>query len=115
LKVLQLFATSRSLATMKRHNETQTAASDLMNEIQAAEYLQITPRTCREWRSRRGLPALKPTAKITRYRKSDIDDWLARSRVSFPPRARRVAPATPPPRSSCKAAAPGNESVVQNA
>lgn len=100
---------------MKRHNETNTPGSgqsDVFNEAGAAAYLYQKPRTIRDWRARLGLPCFKPTAKVTLYRKADLDAWLDRSRVAFPPksRARSVAPGTPPPRRKCQAAAPGNES-----
>jgi len=90
-------------------------ASDIFSEAEAAAYLHQKPRTIREWRARRGLPCFKPTAKVTLYRRADLDAWLDRTRVAFPPRARRTGPAVPPPRSSCKTAAPANESGVQNA
>lgn len=87
--------------------EVTAIASDIFNEREAADYLHVKPRTLRDWRNRRSLPAFKPTAKVTLYRRADLDAWLDRSRVAFPPksRARSVAPATPPPRSTCKAAA----------
>jgi excisionase family DNA binding protein len=94
---------------VKRNCNSKPASgqSDVFNEAEAAAYLKITKRTCRDWRARRGLPACKPTAKITLYRKADLDEWLLRSRVALPPRstARRIAPAAPPPRSKCQAVA----------
>ena len=56
-------------------------ASDLLDEIQAAAYLVIKPRTLRLWRNSRGLPHLKITSKEIRYRRSDLDGWLNRHRV----------------------------------
>lgn len=99
-----------SIATKSKpkltNSEPMAAAPDVMNESEAAAYLKITKRTCREWRATRGLPACKPTAKITLYRKADLDEFLLRHRVAFPPRSRAtIAPATPPPRSKCRAAA----------
>ena len=87
------------------------SAGDVLTEAEAAAYLHQKPRTIREWRATRGLPCFKPTAKVTLYRRQDLDAWLDRSRVAFPPRsrARSVAPAVPPPRSSCQAAAPESE------
>jgi hypothetical protein len=81
--------------------------SDVFNEAEAAAYLHQKPRTIREWRATRGLPCFKPTAKVTLYRRQDLDAWLDRSRVAFPPRsrARSVAPAVPSPRRNCQAAA----------
>jgi hypothetical protein len=90
----------------KTPREVTTIASDVFSEAEAAAYLHQKPRTIRDWRARRGLPCFKPTAKVTLYRRADLDAWLDRSRVAFPPKSRAssVAPATPPPRSSCKAA-----------
>ena len=90
----------------KTPREVTTIASDVFSEAEAATYLHQKPRTIRDWRARRGLPCFKPTAKVTLYRRQDLDAWLDRTRVAFPPksRARSVALATPPPRTSCKAA-----------
>jgi hypothetical protein len=89
----------------KTPREVITISSDVFSEAEAAAYLHQKPRTIRDWRAQRGLPCFKPTAKVTLYRRADLDAWLDRTRVAFPPRVRRVAPATPPPRSNCEAAA----------
>ena len=88
--------------------------SDVFNEAEAAAYLHQKPRTIRDWRATRGLPCFKPTAKVTLYKRADLDAWLERTRVSFPPRSRvrSVAPAVPPPRRNCPAAASVNENEV---
>jgi hypothetical protein len=52
----------------------------LLNDQQAAAFLQITVRTLRLWRRARGLPHLKLTSKIIRYRQTDLDTWADRSR-----------------------------------
>ena len=77
--------------------------------------LGVRPRTVRALRSEKSLPHLKIGGKILRFRRADIEDWILKFRVAFPPRTRRVGPATPPPRQKCHTAAPGNESGVQNA
>ena len=81
-----------------------TGTSDVFTEAEAAAYLHQKPRTIRDWRATRGLPCFKPTAKVTLYRRQDLDAWLDRSRVAFPPksRARSVSPAVPSPRATCK-------------
>jgi hypothetical protein len=100
---------------MKRHNNTLTPASgqsDVLTEQQAADYLHVKTRTLREWRARRGLGCFKPTPKVTLYSRAAIDAWLERSKIAFPPKSRArsaVAPAVPPPRSSCQAAVPESE------
>ena len=54
---------------------------DLLGESQACALLGVLPRTLRLWRNTRGLPHLKITCKIIRYRRSDINAWLDRSRT----------------------------------
>lgn len=53
----------------------------LLTDEQAAALLSVEPRTLRLWRNTRGLPFLRVTPKVIRYRRSDIDEWLARSRT----------------------------------
>ena len=74
------------IATSANKPKPASGQSDVFNENEAAAYLKITKRTCRDWRARRGLPACKPTAQVTLYRKADLDEWLLRSRVATPPR-----------------------------
>ena len=54
---------------------------DILTESQLAAELNVLPRTLRLWRRTRGLPHVKLTAKIIRYRRADIDGWLERNRV----------------------------------
>jgi len=58
------------------------AVGDLMDEHQAAAYLLTTPRTLRLWRQTRGVPHIRITSKVIRYRLADIDAWLAQRRVA---------------------------------
>ena len=55
--------------------------ADLLDENMAAEYLKTKPRTLRLWRHSRALPYLAVTPRVIRYRRSDIDAWLARTRT----------------------------------
>jgi len=106
---------------MKRHIGTQTSArgktprevttiaSDVFSEAEAAAYLHQKPRTIREWRATRGLPCFKPTAKVTLYRKADLDAWLEHSAlrchpapVALRPPCRRRVQAAKPPRAATK-------------
>ena len=57
-------------------------SADLLTEIQAAEILAVEPRTLRLWRATRGLPYLRITPQVIRYRRSDLDAWLARHLVA---------------------------------
>lgn len=61
---------------------SEKPASDLLTEPEAALYLTVEPRTLRDWRNKRGLPHLKLTSKIIRYRRTDLNTWLARHLVA---------------------------------
>ena len=63
---------------------TKPAASpaELLTDQQAAAILAVEPRTLRLWRQSRGLPHLRLTSKVIRYRRSDLDAWLARHLVA---------------------------------
>lgn len=56
---------------------------DLLTDEQLAKEFQIEPRTLRLWRNTRGLPFLKLSKKIIRYRRSDVNAWADRQRVSI--------------------------------
>ena len=60
--------------------QNTTPPSALWVEEQVAEYLAIEPRTCRLWRTTRGLPYIRISSKAVRYHKADIDQWLDRRR-----------------------------------
>ena len=56
---------------------------EIFDDEQAAAYVGgIKARAVRDWRTRRGLPFLRLTAKTCRIRKSDLDKWLAQHRVA---------------------------------
>ena len=61
---------------------TKTAA-DLLTDQELAAELAIEPRTLRLWRNTRALPHLRITPRVIRYRRGDIDAWLARRSVSI--------------------------------
>jgi excisionase family DNA binding protein len=59
-------------------------SNPLLDEVQAAEHLRVSPGTLSVWRStgRYQLPFLKVGRKV-RYRLSDLDAWLeSRTRKS---------------------------------
>jgi len=58
-------------------------ASELLTDTQAAALLSVEPRTLRLWRHSRGLPFIRITSKVIRYRRVDIDGWIARRRVAI--------------------------------
>ena len=67
--------------------ETQTPAAppaaDLLTDAQAAELFSAEPRTLRLWRHTRGLPHIRLTSKVIRYRRTDLDAWLGRHFVQI--------------------------------
>jgi excisionase family DNA binding protein len=59
-----------------------TTARDLMTDIEAAQFFGVEPRTLRLWRTR-GLPFVRLTRKVIRFRKADLDEFAARRRVAI--------------------------------
>jgi predicted DNA-binding transcriptional regulator AlpA len=64
---------------------TRPAQAELLTDVQTAEILAVEPRTLRLWRNTRGLPHIKITSKVIRYRRADVDAWLERRRTVIPP------------------------------
>jgi len=64
---------------------TKPDQGELMTDEQAAQVLSVEPRTLRLWRQTRGLPHIRITSKVIRYRRSDISAWLERRRTVIPP------------------------------
>jgi hypothetical protein len=57
-------------------------ADQLLDEKKVCELIgNITPRTLRLWRLTRGLPHMKISSKVIRYRRSDVREWVGRSRT----------------------------------
>jgi excisionase family DNA binding protein len=56
---------------------------ELLTDAQAAEYLAVQSRTLRLWRHTRQLPHIRISNRVLRYRKSDLDAWLARRFVTI--------------------------------
>ncbi len=57
-------------------------AREIMSDNEVAELLGVEHRTLRLWRKKRGLPHCKTSAKILRYKRSDIERWLDGFRVA---------------------------------
>jgi excisionase family DNA binding protein len=74
---------SRKTAPAAAQPASQRAPTDLLTDAQAAALLSVEPRTLRLWRATRGLPHIRLTSKVIRYRKSDLDAWLARHLVAI--------------------------------
>jgi len=70
-----------------RENETDSAkpadAGQILTDETAATLLSVEPRTIRDWRTRRGLPFIRLTAKVVRIRRGDLDKWLSRHAVAM--------------------------------
>jgi len=56
---------------------------EIFNDETAAAYVGgVKARAIRDWRTKRGLPFLRVTAKTCRIRRADLDKWLAQHRVA---------------------------------
>lgn len=54
----------------------------LLTPKQAAEYLSMPETTLAQWRSqRKGPPYVKLEGRLVRYRRSELEEWLARQTV----------------------------------
>jgi len=69
------------MANDLRIEQPATTAEPLLNHNQAAAFLNILPRTLTLWRYERGLPFIRISKKVVRYRRSDINQWLDRRRT----------------------------------
>lgn len=61
------------------------ACGEILDDEGLANVLGVEPRTLREWRNRRGLPHVKISARVIRYRRRDVLAWLDRQRVVLSP------------------------------
>jgi excisionase family DNA binding protein len=62
---------------------TGNAAGLYLTDEDVAAQLGVDARTVRAWRNLRGLPHLRITQKVVRYRQSDVDEWAASRRVAI--------------------------------
>jgi hypothetical protein len=69
---------------MRKQASTQSQPANnsgaLLNDTQAAAFFGVEPRTLRLWRVTRGLPYIRLTSKVVRYRQPDLDAWADRHR-----------------------------------
>lgn len=63
----------------------------LLTVPEAAAYLRVRPRTIYQWVWRRRIPFLRAGSAV-RFRRTDLDGWLARRNR----KEQRLAPATKP-------------------
>lgn len=61
----------------------QNPVADILTDEQAGILLAVEPRTIRDWRTRRGLPFVRLTAKVVRIRRADLDKWISRHQVAI--------------------------------
>lgn len=54
-----------------------TLPGALLTEVQAADFLNVSPRTLQTWRLRGGGPAFVKMGKSVRYRAADLDEFVA--------------------------------------
>ena len=53
-------------------------SGDILTDEEMCRLLNVQTRTLRLWRRQKGLPFLKISSRSIRYRRADIDQWLAR-------------------------------------
>lgn len=63
---------------MQTDHQANHSGSDLLNEVQAAAEIDVAPGTLSVWRStgRYQLPYVK-VGRLVRYRRADLQAWLA--------------------------------------
>jgi excisionase family DNA binding protein len=67
----------------KQPNAAPADAGQILTDQTAATLLAVEPRTIRDWRTRRGLPYIRVTAKVIRIRRDDLDKWIAQHVVAI--------------------------------
>jgi excisionase family DNA binding protein len=71
-------------ATILPAGDEKNPAPEIFTDETAAAYIGgIKARAVRDWRTKRGLPFIRVTAKVCRIRKTDLDKWLASCRVAI--------------------------------
>jgi predicted DNA-binding transcriptional regulator AlpA len=65
------------------HSTVNINGAEVLDDKQVSALLNTNARTLRLWRATRGLPFIRITSKVIRYRRADIDQWLERRRVAI--------------------------------
>lgn len=75
--------TSKAAAMKKSESDTVINLEDMLNTVEAANYLGVSPRTVEDWRARLvGPDYFKPEGtSMVLYRVADIKTWIANSRI----------------------------------
>jgi excisionase family DNA binding protein len=68
------------LTELRRQNNSGAPVREIMSISQAAEYLDISEYTLREWARMRKIPHMKVNGSI-RFRKSKLDRWMDRQEI----------------------------------
>lgn len=64
--------------------------AELITTDDLAEELGVTSHCLRRWRTQNKGPAYVHVGRLVRYRRADIERWLAKNRSNKPSRARRL-------------------------
>jgi excisionase family DNA binding protein len=62
-------------------DEPANTARELLNEAQAADYLNVSARTLQAWRVQGRGPLFTKLSRAVRYRRADLDAYVARGVV----------------------------------
>lgn len=54
--------------------------NEILSENDVVKLLGVQPRALRRWRQELGLPYIKISSRVVRYRRCDIDEWVAKFR-----------------------------------
>ena len=57
------------------------ATSGLLDDESAALFFNVKPRTLRLWRNTKGLPHVRISSRVIRYRMADLQAWM--DKLSF--------------------------------
>ena len=59
--------------------KAEIEVEEFLRTSEAAEFIKVSPRTLESWRAKEEEPRFVRVGKrLVRYRKSDLQDWLAR-------------------------------------
>jgi hypothetical protein len=79
--VRQVRAVKHHISTFRpTPNNPVAGETELLTDEQAAAFFSIKTRTLRLWRTK-GLPFVRISKKVIRYRRIDVNTWVARKRV----------------------------------
>ena len=57
-------------------NNNIHATAGLLDDIGAAEFFNVKKRTIRLWRTSQGLPHVRISSRVIRYRMADLQSWM---------------------------------------